>query len=45
MMPEIVKQTKQDFTMIKVDLTSKGNPFHEQLLREYEVKGVPTVVF
>jgi thiol:disulfide interchange protein DsbD len=42
---EIVKQTKQDFTMIKVDLTSKGNPFHEQLLREYEVKGVPTVVF
>jgi thioredoxin:protein disulfide reductase len=42
---EIVKQAKQDFIMIKVDLTRKGNPLHEQLLKEYEVKGVPTVVF
>jgi len=43
--PEIVKQTKSDFVMIKVDLTRKGNPHHETLLREYGVKGVPTVIF
>jgi thiol:disulfide interchange protein DsbD len=43
--PEIVKQAKQDFVMVKIDLTRKGNPIHERLLREYDVKGVPTVVF
>lgn len=43
--PEVVKQTKRDFVMVKVDLTRKGNPGHERLLRDYEVKGVPTVVF
>ena len=43
--PEIVKQAKTDFIMIKVDLTRKGNPLHEDLLRQYNVKGVPTVVF
>jgi thiol:disulfide interchange protein DsbD len=43
--PEIVKQTKSDFVMVKVDLTRKGNPHHEALLRKYGVKGVPTVVF
>lgn len=43
--PEIVKQAKRDFVMIKVDLTRKGNPVHEELLRQYGVKGVPTVVF
>jgi thiol:disulfide interchange protein DsbD len=31
--------------MIKVDLTRKGNPVHESLLRQSGVKGVPTVVF
>ena len=31
--------------MIKVDLTRKGNPIHKSLLRQYNVKGVPTVVF
>jgi thiol:disulfide interchange protein DsbD len=41
----IVKQAKQDFIMIKVDLTHKGYPVHEHLLKEYKVKGVPTVVF
>jgi thiol:disulfide interchange protein DsbD len=29
----------------KVDLTRKGNPVYEDLLRQYNVKGVPTVVF
>ncbi len=43
--PEIVKQAKKDFIMIKVDLTRKGNPVHESLLLQYNVKGVPTVVF
>jgi thiol:disulfide interchange protein DsbD len=43
--PEIVKQAKKDFVMIKVDLTRKGNPVYEDLLRQYNIKGVPTVVF
>ena len=43
--PEIVKQAEKDFVMIKVDLTRKGNPIHENLLSQYNVKGVPTVVF
>jgi thiol:disulfide interchange protein DsbD len=43
--PEIVKQAKDKFLMIKVDLTRKGNPNHERLLRKYEVRGVPTVAF
>jgi thiol:disulfide interchange protein DsbD len=43
--PDIVKQAKDEFSMIKVDLTRKGNPVHERLLRQYEIKGVPTVVF
>ena len=42
---EIVKQANLDFTMVKVDLTRKGNPDHERLLRQFRVKGVPTVVF
>jgi thiol:disulfide interchange protein DsbD len=43
--PEIVKQAKHDIIMVKVDLTRKGNPVHSELLRQYNVKGVPTVVF
>jgi thiol:disulfide interchange protein DsbD len=43
--PEIVKQAKKDFIMIKVDLTRKGNPVHEGVLVQYNVKGVPTVLF
>ena len=43
--PEIVKVAKNDFVMIKVDLTRKGDPMNEHLLRQYEVRGVPTVVF
>ena len=41
----LVKHAKQDFITIKVDLTRKDNPVHEHLLKEYGVKGVPTVVF
>jgi thiol:disulfide interchange protein DsbD len=42
---EVVKQAEQDFFMIKVDLTRKGNADNERLLQKYGVKGVPTVVF
>ncbi len=42
---EVVKQAEQDFVMVKVDLTRKENPIHEELLRRFGVKGVPTVVF
>jgi thiol:disulfide interchange protein DsbD len=42
---DIVKQAAQQFVMIKIDLTRKGNPDNERLLRQYDVKGVPTVVF
>ena len=42
---EVVKQTELAFTMIKVNVTRKGNPVYEQLLKDYGVKGVPTVVF
>ena len=42
---EIVKQARQEFVMIKVDLTRGGNRDHERWLNHYGVKGVPTVVF
>ena len=42
---DVVKQAQEKFTMIKVDLTRRGNPDYERLLQQYEIKGVPTVVF
>lgn len=42
---EVVAQAKDKFLMIKVDVTTGGNPFHKELLKRYEVKGVPTIVF
>lgn len=41
----VVEQTAKDFILIKVDLTRQGDPRHEKLLKEYQIKGVPTVVF
>ncbi len=43
--PDVVRQAEADFIMVKVDVTQGGNPFHEQLLKQYDVKGVPTIVF
>ncbi len=43
--PLVVKQAGSDFVMVKVDVTKGGNPLHERLLQQYEVKGVPTIVF
>ncbi|MEJ2726979.1 MAG: cytochrome c biogenesis protein CcdA [Deltaproteobacteria bacterium] len=42
---EVVKQVQQDFFMIKVDLTRKDKADSNRLLKKYDVKGVPTVVF
>jgi thiol:disulfide interchange protein DsbD len=42
---EVVKQAEKDFIMVKVDVTQGGNLFHEQLLQQFGVKGVPTVIF
>jgi thioredoxin:protein disulfide reductase len=41
----VVRLAENDFVMVKVDLTRGGNPVHERLLEQYDVKGVPTVVF
>ncbi|MBI5550788.1 MAG: thioredoxin family protein [Desulfobacterales bacterium] len=42
---DVVRQAQKDFIMIKVDVTQGGNPLHEQLLRQYGIQGVPTIVF
>jgi thioredoxin:protein disulfide reductase len=42
---QVIDLLKKDFILIKVDLTRKGNPRHEQLLEKYRIKGVPTIVF
>jgi thiol:disulfide interchange protein DsbD len=41
----VVKLAKAEFVMIKVDMTSSGNPTHDRLLQKFRIKGVPTVVF
>ena len=43
--PLVVKQAESDFVMIKVDVTKEKNPLHERLLEQYDVKGIPTIVF
>lgn len=42
---EVVAQAKDEFIMIKVDVTTGGNALHEKLLKRYDVKGVPTIIF
>jgi thiol:disulfide interchange protein DsbD len=43
--PDVVRLAEKNFTMVKVDVTKGGNPYHEELLKKYSVKGVPTIVF
>jgi len=43
--PAVVEKAESNFVMVKVDLTTKGNPLYEKLVTQYSVKGVPTVVF
>jgi thiol:disulfide interchange protein DsbD len=42
---DVVRLARKDFIMIKVDVTQGGNPFHESLLKQYDIQGVPTIVF
>lgn len=42
--PEIVEISK-NFIMLKVDLTSSGDPRTKALKKKYNIKGVPTLVF
>jgi thiol:disulfide interchange protein DsbD len=41
---DVVKESEK-FSMIKVDLTKEAQPDVLQLLKKYDVKGVPTVIF
>lgn len=43
--PSVVKKAADDFVMVKVDLTRGGNELHDRLIQDYEVRGVPTIVF
>ena len=43
--PDVVRLAGQSFSMVKVDVTKGGNPYHEELLKQYGIKGVPTIVF
>jgi thioredoxin:protein disulfide reductase len=43
--PAVVRLAATEVAMIKVDLTRGGDPARERLLKQYGVKGVPTVVF
>jgi thiol:disulfide interchange protein DsbD len=42
---DVVRLAEKNFIMVKVDVTKGGNPYHEELLKHYGVKGVPTIVF
>ena len=43
--PDVVSQAEAGFIMVKIDVTQGDNPLHEQLLKQYDIKGVPTIVF
>ncbi len=43
--PVVVQQAQMDYIMIKVNVTQSGNGLNERLLKQYSVKGVPTIVF
>jgi len=43
--PDIVRLSHDDVIMVKVDLTRKDARKYDHLLKEYDIKGVPTVVF
>ena len=41
--PEVIKRTREVIT-VRADLT-KWQPSHDKLLRKYQIRGIPTVVF
>lgn len=42
--PRVI-ETSREFIMVKADLTQASNPEVEQLKKQYNIKGVPTLVF
>ena len=42
--PKVVEASMK-FLMVKIDLTKGDNPQFKKLVQDYDVKGVPTVVF
>jgi len=42
--PDVVNKSKE-FVMVKLDLTTGGGPLYQQLIKDFDVKGVPTIVF
>lgn len=42
---EVVALLTTQVVAVKVDLTQSGNPVSDRLLKQYVVKGVPTIVF
>jgi thiol:disulfide interchange protein DsbD len=42
---KVVELVNKSFVLIKVDLTFTGDKAHEKLMAEYDIKGVPTIVF
>ena len=43
--PDVIKQAQHGFVMVKVDLTQAVDNDKADLLKRFQVKGVPTVVF
>lgn len=43
--PAVVNAAQAGFVMVKIDLTSGGGSAQDLLLKQYAVRGVPTVVF
>lgn len=42
--PQVIEQSR-NFVMVKADLTQSGSPEVKQLKEDYNIKGVPTLVF
>ncbi|MBM4338173.1 MAG: DUF255 domain-containing protein [Deltaproteobacteria bacterium] len=43
--PEVVKESENNLMMVKVDLTRGDNEVYKRLVDQFEIKGVPTIVF
>ena len=43
--PAVVEKTTSDAIMVKVDLTKREDPDQERLIHEFNIRGVPTIVF
>lgn len=41
----VIEASARDFIMMRVDLTQKGDPENEKIVRRFKLRGVPTVVF